>query len=78
MELLTQPAGLKQLEDIKDKVTHLPAFQLLFKVSDFEPTDEGFHKANTIELIDTPVPIDPDPAIYQKAHEYAMSRLKME
>jgi hypothetical protein len=81
VELLTQPEGLKQLERIKNEVSQLPAFQLLFRVSDFELTGEGdkaFHKANTIELIDDPVPIDPDPAIYQKAHEYAMPRLKME
>jgi hypothetical protein len=80
VELLMQPQGVKLLDSIKNEVSRLPAFQLLFKVSDFEPTDKGdkgFHKAHTIQLWDDPIRLDLDSAIYQKAHDYAMSRLKM-
>jgi hypothetical protein len=78
VELLTQPEGLALLQSIKNIVNQMPAFQLLFRVSNIklmEETDRGFYKANKIDLFHDPAPIELTPKICWEAHKYAMARL---
>lgn len=74
VELLLREEGFETIEFLNRELHGTTEFQVVFRPKEIQRTDEGFHRAHAIELIDV-VPLQLDTKIYQEAHKYAMRRL---
>jgi hypothetical protein len=77
LELLTAGANVEVLEELASSIRDAIAFQAMFEVSDIDlQKDEGFHRANSIQLLDVAV-LDNylDDHTLRRACNYATRRL---
>jgi hypothetical protein len=73
VELLLTVKGLDVLDKLRISLNGANSFQAMFWMGDVMRTLGGFHKPNSIKLLDS-VPMDLPDSVYLRAHTYAMGR----